>query len=150
MLLCIHVHACSLYLSGSAFHFFLSLYQASFVAKMLSISLFTIVFFLADLAWCSSKFLRPPEWDDNVDTIGDMGNNVQFKDGDTVQFRWETDLDDFQLIIVQVLDDREIFGKFQCKISPIVYYLLHIVLIQVASTWGRVESSVECDWDTDR
>ncbi|KAF4439778.1 hypothetical protein FACUT_3898 [Fusarium acutatum] len=69
---------------------------------MHTISILTIILsIIANRALCSTKFLRPPEW--NLDVDGEAGweQNIQYNVGDTIQLLWETDLDKVELYLIQ-------------------------------------------------
>ncbi|KAF4436818.1 hypothetical protein FACUT_6167 [Fusarium acutatum] len=60
---------------------------------------------LATLGSCYSKFARPPEWDSEQDTDGDMLLNQHYNTGDKIPILYETNLKNTELWIWQVLDD---------------------------------------------
>ncbi|WZH44135.1 uncharacterized protein QYS62_005151 [Fusarium acuminatum] len=76
------------------------------------ISILTLILsILANRCLCSTKFLRPPEWNLDVDGKAGFGQNIQYNVGETIQLLWETDLDKVELYLVQQIgstkwDDR--------------------------------------------
>ncbi|KAH6953473.1 hypothetical protein DER45DRAFT_575933 [Fusarium avenaceum] len=56
------------------------------------------------LIWCDSKFIRPEELDKNQSAASDPAKNIRYNDGDTINLRWETDLD---IISVQIWQEGE-------------------------------------------
>ncbi|KAF4958966.1 hypothetical protein FGADI_2045 [Fusarium gaditjirri] len=75
---------------------------------MFAISLTLILSILANHVLCSTKFLRPPEWNSDVDTEFEFEQNIGYEVGDTIQLLWETDLEDIVLNLVQQIgSDRE-------------------------------------------
>ncbi|KIL89325.1 hypothetical protein FAVG1_07719 [Fusarium avenaceum] len=94
---------------------------------MHTISILTLILsILANRSLCSTKFLRPPEW--NLDVDLSFGQNIQYDVGETIQLLWETDLDKVELYLVQVQqigstkwDDRMLDGRKQgifCTYTP--------------------------------
>ncbi|ENH63508.1 hypothetical protein FOC1_g10000133 [Fusarium oxysporum f. sp. cubense race 1] len=79
---------------------------------MLTISILTLILSIfGSRVLCSTKFLRPPEWNSDVDDKAGLGENIQYAVGDTIQLLWETDLDKVELYLVQGIrstnwDDR--------------------------------------------
>lgn len=86
---------------------------------MQPISILTLILsILANRCLCSTKFLRPPEWNSDVDGKVGFGQNIQYNVGETVQLLWETDLDKVELYLVQQIgstkwDDRMLDGRKQ-------------------------------------
>ncbi|KAF4495776.1 hypothetical protein FAGAP_8106 [Fusarium agapanthi] len=69
---------------------------------MHTISILTLILSIfASHAVCSTRFLRPPEWNSDFDREDGFGNNIQYTVGDTIQLLWETDLDKVELYLVQ-------------------------------------------------
>ncbi|PNP80401.1 hypothetical protein FNYG_06000 [Fusarium nygamai] len=66
------------------------------------LSTLTIFFSIfANHVLCSTKFLRPPEWNAAVDRKAGFGKNVRYTVGDAIQILWETDLDKVELYLAQ-------------------------------------------------
>ncbi|KAF5723857.1 hypothetical protein FMUND_1465 [Fusarium mundagurra] len=65
------------------------------------LTLTIILSILASRALCSTKFLRPPEWNAAVDRKAGLRENVRYAVGDTIQLLWETDLDNLYLFVYQ-------------------------------------------------
>ncbi|KAM0227081.1 hypothetical protein ACHAP5_012252 [Fusarium lateritium] len=65
-------------------------------------SIITVLIY-ATLTHSASTFLRPPEWDYDVDNENDFKNNRRYEVGEVVQLRWETDEDEVMLWIAQKL-----------------------------------------------
>ncbi|KAM0193492.1 hypothetical protein ACHAPA_009379 [Fusarium lateritium] len=61
------------------------------------------VLIYATLAHSASIFLRPPEWDYDVDIKNDFKSNRQYEVGEAIQLRWETNEDAVSLWIAQKL-----------------------------------------------
>ncbi|KAF5253703.1 hypothetical protein FANTH_1395 [Fusarium anthophilum] len=69
---------------------------------MLTTSIFTLILSIfANRVLCDTKFLRPPEWNSDVDGKAGSGMNTQYTVGHTIQLLWETDLDKVQLYLFQ-------------------------------------------------
>ncbi|KAH7204658.1 hypothetical protein DER44DRAFT_699610 [Fusarium oxysporum] len=68
---------------------------------MLAISLTLVLSIIVSRVLCSTKFLRPPEWNSHIDDKTGFEENIRYKVGDTIQLLWETDLDKVELYLVQ-------------------------------------------------
>ncbi|RKK67168.1 hypothetical protein BFJ69_g14722 [Fusarium oxysporum] len=69
---------------------------------MLTISILTsILSIFANHVLCSTKFLRPPEYNPFVDIQAGFEQNRKYEVGDTIQLVWETDLENVTLYLVQ-------------------------------------------------
>ncbi|KAF5669173.1 hypothetical protein FCIRC_9336 [Fusarium circinatum] len=69
---------------------------------MLTTPILTLILSIfANRVLCDTKFLRPPEWNSDVDDKTGFGKNIQYSVGDTIQLLWETDLDKVELYLVQ-------------------------------------------------
>jgi hypothetical protein len=69
---------------------------------MFAISILTlIVSIFANRVFCESKFLRPPEWNPDVDDKAGLEDNIRYEVGDTIQLLWETDVEEVALFLVQ-------------------------------------------------
>ncbi|KAK2689775.1 hypothetical protein QWA68_010668 [Fusarium oxysporum] len=69
---------------------------------MIIVSVLTLIFSIfANCVLCSTKFLRPPEWNSRIDDTADFEENITYKVGDTIQLLWETDLDTVELYLIQ-------------------------------------------------
>ncbi|RKK20824.1 hypothetical protein BFJ63_vAg15692 [Fusarium oxysporum f. sp. narcissi] len=69
---------------------------------MLCLSLLTIsISLFANCVFCKTKFLRPPEWNADIDLEAGWEKNIEYKVGDTIQLLWETDLDKVELYLIQ-------------------------------------------------
>jgi hypothetical protein len=87
------------------------------------IIIISIIFtLLGTLASCDSEFIHPPNWDPETSDL-DFNNNRRYVAGETVQLKWETDLDHVELSLLQAvypivhgrpLDCRH---NFVCSIS---------------------------------
>ncbi|KAI1052810.1 hypothetical protein LB506_010043 [Fusarium annulatum] len=60
-----------------------------------------ILSIFASRVFCSTRFLRPPEWNFDADGKAGMAENIQYAVGDTIQLLWETHLDEVELYLVQ-------------------------------------------------
>ena len=101
---------------------------------MLTISILTLIISIfGSRVLCSTKFLRPPEWNSDVDDKAGLGENIQYAVGDTIQLLWETDLDKVELYLVQGIrstnwDDR----MLDCR-KPRNLLLVYAMLTRVSS-----------------
>ncbi|KAK2680663.1 hypothetical protein RAB80_002456 [Fusarium oxysporum f. sp. vasinfectum] len=68
---------------------------------MLAISLALVLSIIANRVLCSTKFLRPPEWNSHIDDKTGFEENIRYEVGDTIQLLWETDLDKVDLHLAQ-------------------------------------------------
>ncbi|EWZ36571.1 hypothetical protein FOXG_04858 [Fusarium oxysporum f. sp. lycopersici 4287] len=69
---------------------------------MLTISILTsILSIFASHVLCSTKFLRPPEFNPFVDLQAGFEQNRKYEVGDIIQLLWETDLKNVALYLVQ-------------------------------------------------
>ncbi|EWY89977.1 hypothetical protein FOYG_07615 [Fusarium oxysporum NRRL 32931] len=69
---------------------------------MIIISILTLILSIfANLVLCRIKFLRPPQWNTDVDLKTGFGENIGYEVGDTIQLLWETDLDKIELLLIQ-------------------------------------------------
>ncbi|KAF5630146.1 uncharacterized protein FTJAE_8296 [Fusarium tjaetaba] len=68
---------------------------------MLSIPVFVlIVLILANHAYCKTKFLRPPQYNETT-SDHDYGNNPRFAVGYPIKLLWETDAEPVELSLLQ-------------------------------------------------
>ncbi|EMT63035.1 hypothetical protein NOF04DRAFT_6296 [Fusarium oxysporum II5] len=68
---------------------------------MLAISLTLVLSIIVSRVLCSTKFLRPPEWNSHIDDKTGFEENIRYEVGDTIQLLWETDLNKVELYLVQ-------------------------------------------------
>lgn len=98
---------------------------------MHTISILTLILsILANRALCSTKFLRPPEWNLDVDGDAGFGQNIRYNVGDTIQLLWETDLDKVELYLIQQIDstdwdDRILDGRKSRNLLHVFAVLTH-------------------------
>ncbi|KAF4339367.1 hypothetical protein FBEOM_6781 [Fusarium beomiforme] len=78
---------------------------------MFAISVFALaISIFASPANCDSKFLRPPEWNSDVDDGAGMEKNIRYAIGDPIQLLWKTDVEKVKLVVVQLIDDVNRFS----------------------------------------
>lgn len=78
---------------------------------MLAISLTLVLSIIANRVLCSTKFLRPPEWNSHIDDKTGFEENIGYEVGDTIQLLWETDLDKVNLYLAQRIGPITEFKK---------------------------------------
>lgn len=71
----------------------------------------------AHRALCGTTFLRPPEWNSDVDRKAGSGKNVRYAVGDAIQLLWETDLDKVELYLAQRIGSVDWYKVLDCRTS---------------------------------
>lgn len=83
------------------------------------------------LIWCDSKFIRPEELDKNQSAASDPAKNIRYNDGDTINLRWETDLDIISVQIWQEGEGRYMYNTILSKGDPFLTCWYFIMLITI-------------------
>lgn len=91
-----------------------------------------ILSIFASRVFCSTRFLRPPEWNFDADGKAGMAENIQYAVGDTIQLLWETHLDEVELYLVQRIGSTDWDWILDCRI-PRDLLLVYAMLTRVFS-----------------
>ncbi|CVK91976.1 uncharacterized protein FMAN_07012 [Fusarium mangiferae] len=76
---------------------------------MTIVPIFTLILsiFATDVS-CVTRFLRPPQWITGLDSEADLGKNIRYSVGDTIELLWGTNLDKVELFLVQETRSRTV------------------------------------------
>jgi len=99
------------------------------VKLVLILSLFT--------SWssCLTKFVQPPERDTDERTDQDMSKNKRYADGDTIPIIWDTNIEDVDLYVWQVIGAGR-NTKSLMKSRRALFLFLIVLLINAPRLWS--------------